>query len=115
MEAAFEISLVLGPHNVVQPDVVVVTSLPENGPLSVSVVKLAVAVSDSTLHEDLAKAARYAAGGIPEYWVVDANARLIHRMWSPGSDGYAQRDETRLHGRTESVTVPGLAAEIDHN
>jgi Uma2 family endonuclease len=73
------------------------------------------AVSDTTLSEDLAKAPRYAAAGIPEYWVADANARIIHRMWSPGPDGYAERDETRLLGRTESVTNPGVAAEIDQN
>jgi Uma2 family endonuclease len=115
MESAFEISVVLGPHNVVQPDVMVVTSLPEGGPLAASMVKLAVAVSDTTLAEDLAKTSRYAAGGIPECWVADANARVIHRMWSPGPDGYAERDETRLLGRTESVTIPGLAAEIDQN
>jgi Uma2 family endonuclease len=108
IEAAFEISVVLGPHNVVQPDVIVVSALPDRGPLLAAQVKLAVAVSDSTLDEDLAKAARYAAGGIPEYWVADANGRVIHRMWSPGPDGYARTELTAFGERVEAATIAGL-------
>lgn len=111
MEAAFEISVVLGPHRVVQPDVMIVSSLPERGPLLASSVKLAVAVADTTLDEDLEKAALYAAGGIAEYWVSDANGRVLHRMWSPSPDGYVERDERRFGERIEAATIAGLIIE----
>lgn len=113
MEAAFEISVVLGPHRVVQPDVRVVSGLPERGPLAASSARLAVAVAvaDTTLDEDLGKAVLYAAGGIAEYWVADANGRVLHRMWSPRADSYADRDQVRFGDQVESATIAGLIAE----
>lgn len=109
LEAAFEISVVLGPHNVVQPDVMVLSSLPERGPIPAASVRLAVAVADTTLHEDLEKASRYAAGGVPEYWVADAERGVVHRVWAPGPDGYARRDQVAFGDRLESATMAGLA------
>jgi Uma2 family endonuclease len=50
---------------------------------------LVVEVSDSTLDYDLnTKAPLYAAAGIPECWVVDVNARTLHRHTQPGATGY---------------------------
>lgn len=111
MEAAFEISVILGPHRVVQPDVMVVSGLPERGPLAASSVRLAVAVGDTTLDEDFGKAVLYAAGGIAEYWVADANGRVLHRMWSPHPDGYAEQDQVRFGERVEAVTIGGLQVD----
>jgi len=45
---------------------------------------LVVEVSDTTLREDLTdKAERYAASGIPEYWVLDLNARELYVLRDP--------------------------------
>lgn len=55
---------------------------------------LAVEVSDTTLRFDLTtKAALYARTGIPEYWVLDIQARrlIVHRR--PGRAGYADIQE----------------------
>jgi Uma2 family endonuclease len=45
---------------------------------------LVVVVADTTLREDLTdKAERYAAAGIPEYWVLDLNARELYVLRDP--------------------------------
>jgi Uma2 family endonuclease len=51
--------------------------------------RLAVEVSDTTLRRDLGqKAALYAAAGVPEYWVIDINARQMHVHRDPTNDLY---------------------------
>ena len=66
-------------------------------------------MADTTLHEDLEKASRYAAGGVPEYWVADADRGVVHRAWASGPDGYARCDQVAFGDRLESATVAGLA------
>ena len=51
---------------------------------------LAVEIADTTLDRDLGpKMREYAAAGIPEYWVVDANKKRVHVMRSPKGEKYA--------------------------
>ncbi len=53
-------------------------------------VRLAVEVSDRTLRRDLgAKKRQYGQAGIPEYWVVNINARTLHVFRQPTETGYA--------------------------
>ena len=47
---------------------------------------LVVEVSDSSLGNDREKALEYAAAGIPEYWIVDVNRRLVEVYRDPISD-----------------------------
>ena len=55
-------------------------------------VRLAVAIADTTLIGDLgSKALDYAGAGIADYWVVDVAARVVHVHSKPTSDGYATR------------------------
>ncbi len=69
-------------------------------------VRLAVEVSDRTLRRDLgAKQRQYGQAGIPEYWVVNINARLLHVFREPAETGYAS--ETIL---TPDDTFRPLAA-----
>ena len=59
------------------------TPLPEE-------VRLAVEVSDRTLRQDLsAKKLQYGRAGIPEYWVININARTLHVFQQPNENGYA--------------------------
>lgn len=60
---------------------------------------LAVEVSLSTLAFDLTeKLANYARGGVPTYYVVQANARplAVHRFSEPEGNDYAQHDTLPL-------------------
>ena len=69
-------------------------------------VRLAVEVSDWTLRRDLGeKQTQYGGAGIPEYWVVNINARTLHVFRQPAQGGYAQ--ETVL---APTDTVSPLAA-----
>lgn len=74
------IGVVLAPHDIVQPDLVVVT---EPGLISNRAIEgpplLAVEIlSPSTRsHDRVAKFARYARLGIPHYWMVDPSAEWL--------------------------------------
>ncbi len=76
--------------SLVQPDISVVrlqryrTSHPKPDD-----VLLLIEVSDTTLSFDLrTKVPLYARTGVPEVWVVDVNARTIHRFWQPEGSNY---------------------------
>lgn len=76
---------------------------PETGVAEGRHVELAVEISDSSLTTDLgAKAQEYAEAGIPHYWVVDVNARVVHVMDNLQSGRYASRNVVRFG---ESLTV----------
>jgi Uma2 family endonuclease len=63
---------------------------------------LVIEVAETSLQYDLGeKAAVYAAGGVADYWVVDAAAEIVHVLRHPGPLAYA---EHRVAGRGESIT-----------
>jgi Uma2 family endonuclease len=74
------VDVILGPHDVPEPDLVVVTNAKlltdravEGAPtLVVEILSPSTARRDRTL-----KAKRYAAAGIPHYWIVDPRRRRI--------------------------------------
>ena len=75
------------PHTLVQPDVFVVPSIRGRRPREwseISDLLLAVEVlSPSTARADrTVKRRRYQRAGVPAYWIVDLDARLIER-WRP--------------------------------
>lgn len=112
LEAVVEGSVEVPPHNVPEPDIVV-TSEPEGeGLIPLRSVRLIVEVSDSTLKTDLSvKAAIYAREAVPEYWVVDVNARVIHQMWAPQGEAYVERRKVAFGERVAAATVEGLVVE----
>lgn len=74
--------------------------------------RLAIEISDSTLSMDLRrKAPLYARSGVPEYWVVDVEAGVVHQMWKPQGEAYAERREVAFGDRMVSATVDGLAVD----
>jgi Uma2 family endonuclease len=75
-------------------------------------VVLVVEVSATTLDYDMKrKLALYARAGVPEYWVADVNGRVIHQLWAPTGDDYAQRREVAFGEVVAAVTVEGLRVE----
>ena len=112
LEAIVEGSISIPPYNVPEPDIVVTDQPDGEGLIPLASVKLVIEVADTTIRNDLTRKAKlYAAAGVPEYWVIDLNAGTLHQMWSAGAKGFAQRRETTLGGRIESVTLAGLAVE----
>jgi Uma2 family endonuclease len=112
LEAIVEGSIAVPPVNAPEPDIVI-TSEPEGaGLIPLESVRLIVEVADTTLQNDLSvKAGIYARNNVPEYWVVDVDARAIHQLWSPSDGGYAARREVQLGGLINAETVDGLAVD----
>jgi Uma2 family endonuclease len=80
----------LDPHTLVQPDVFVVKLVagrrPKNWADLQGLVLAVEILSPSSARADRAvKRRRYQREGIPEYWVVDVDARLVER-WRPGDE-----------------------------
>jgi Uma2 family endonuclease len=74
--------------------------------------RVAIEISDSTLDLDLGRKARlYARYAVPEYWVVDVEARSIHQMWAPEGETYAQRREIGFGEILTAATISGLAVD----
>jgi len=74
---------------------------------------LLVEVSDSTLEDDLGrKATLYAEGEVPEYWVIDLNARetFVHR--SPEQGVYTCIQRVPWSSPLASSAVPGLTLTL---
>lgn len=112
VHVATEQSVAIRPYDEPQPDIVLTSEPRGEGPIPVTSVALMVEISWSTLDIDLQSKARlYASASVPEYWVVDVNARVIHQLWSPADDSYTERHEVAFGERLLAATIPVL--EID--
>ena len=98
----------LSNYDTPQPDLdIVPASAAEDRPVDAVLV---IEVADTTLRFDRgAKARRYAAGGVPEYWIANLLARQIEWFRDPGPNGYQR------HGvvRTGTLAAEHLAIVID--
>lgn len=112
LHVATEQSVVIEPHSEPEPDIILTSEPRGPGGIPAASVALIVEIADATLEFDLArKAIVYAAARIPEYWVADVNARVIHRMWLPEGDAYRERDRIAFGERIAAATIEGLAVE----
>ena len=74
---------------------------------------LAIEVSDTSLRYDLGrKIGVYAAFGIPEVWVIDANtlATRVHRRL--GAEGYAEIADIAHDGLLEARRAPSVSVRL---
>lgn len=107
-----EASVAIPPVDMPQPDIFLTDEPRGRGAVPIGSIALIVEVSSTTLNFDLGtKADVYAAGEVPEYWVVDVEARRLHQMWAPSADGYGERREVALGERVEAVTIGGLQVD----
>lgn len=106
-----QLPLVFGLHTDPMPDFAVVRGKARDFGAHPTLAELVVEVSDTTLDTDLTeKAELYAVAGIPEYWVLDLNARVLHVLRDPGTvaaNGTAYRSQQQL---SPDDTVSPLAA-----
>lgn len=108
-----EFGLALSPDTLAEPDVMLTSEPNGDGFVPLASVALVIEVSDTSLDFDLgAKATLYARHGIPEYWVADVNAKVIHQMWAPREEAYGERRSGPLEGRLEAATVTELAIDL---
>ena len=74
------IDVILTPHDVVQPDLIVVANpsqVSHRGIEGPPLLVIEVLSPTTTVYDRTTKAQRYAALGIPHYWIVDPEARTI--------------------------------------
>jgi Uma2 family endonuclease len=110
LEAVVEGSIAMPPNNAPEPDIVVTSEAEGDGLIPFASVRLIVEVSDATLSFDLGeKLNAYASASIPEYWVVDVNAKVIHQMWAPEGEAYAERREIAFGQAIDATTIEGLS------
>jgi Uma2 family endonuclease len=112
LHAAMEQSVSLPPDGEPQPDIIVTSEPRGQGAIPGASVALIVEIATSTPKWDLGEMLRlYAAAGIGEYWVIDLKAGLIHQLWSPQGNAYAERGEVRIGESITAVTIVGLTVE----
>ncbi|MBN1237376.1 MAG: Uma2 family endonuclease [Gammaproteobacteria bacterium] len=103
-------------HTEVQPDVAVVKRRDDDyesrHPTPADVLLL-VEVSDATLRYALeAKAPLYARHGIPELWIVDLQADLLHFRSAPVAGRYSAAFSRADAGLTEIGSLPGARIDL---
>ena len=106
-----ELTVRLGESTVRDPDIAIfrdpgtIKGMPDH-----DVLLFVAEVLDTSLREDLGpKRLIYAAAAVPEYWVVDVNARLVHRFTAPKDGDYSGEEEIRFG---EPLAVPGTDQTI---
>lgn len=64
------------------------------------------------MHIDLGRKARlYARYGVPEYWVADVEARVIHQLRAPAGEAYQERREVSFGEALAAATIPSLTID----
>lgn len=113
-----EASLRLSPDTLVEPDLLLcrrshVLRSPEGFiGLDGRDLLLLIEVSDTTLRKDRGrKAAIYASYGVPEYWIVDTNDRVLWRHLNPVDRSYKTVDPLRPGDEVRPV-APELAGIV---
>ena len=106
----------LGSHTEPQPDLVVArrsTAYIDRHPEPADIL-LVIEVADSSLRYDrMEKVPRYGKAGVPETWVVDAEARDVITCTEPGPNGYARQQVRRRGEQLAATGVPGLEFPVD--
>jgi Uma2 family endonuclease len=90
-----------------EPDALVCTELESRRFPHPARAELIVEVSDTSLDYDRQKALDYAAAGVPEYWIIDVNARRVEvfRDLHEDASGMGWRyTSSSSHGEGESLT-----------
>lgn len=102
-------SVQLSQNDLPQPDIIVTSEAGGEGPVPGATVRLLVEIADTTLDHDLGrKAGIYASAEVPEYWVVDLNARLIHQLTEPRGSRFSRHTEIPFGNPMTSVAISGL-------
>ena len=96
--------LVLADHSEPQPDLMLLRPRDDYyaraHPRPQDVLLLVEVADESRRHDREIKLPRYAAGGVPETWIVDLAAKRVEGHREPARDGYAR---TTTHAIGESI------------
>ena len=101
-EVAIQLPFVTPGQSVPEPDAAVCSADDAKRRPHPSHAELVVEVAYSSLDDDRALAAEYAAAQVPEYWIIDVEARRVEVYRNPQQDaaalfGYSYRDTQVLN------------------
>jgi Uma2 family endonuclease len=104
----------LGPSTVVAPDVAVIDRSSDRPTvISASIVHLAIENAWTSRDYDLnEKPALYAAGQVPELWILEAETHQLHRFHSPREGVYERDAPLGLEGRIAVPFAPGESVRV---
>ena len=112
-----QVPLVVGRLSLPEPDVAVVPGhLRDYSTRHPTSALLVIEVADSSLVQDrLTKGAIYAAGGIPDYWIVNLRTRTVEIFRAPDPEAalYRQTTTAAAGTRLELVALPGVTVLVD--
>lgn len=113
LDVLIEATVAMSPNSAPEPDLIVTSEPDGEGPVPIASVRLLIEIADSTQKNDLeTKAGLYAENGVPEYWVADLRARVLHRMASPTGGKYGETGIVAFGQRVEAATIEGLAIDL---
>lgn len=102
-------SVIFPDHSMPLPDIVLTRESEGEGPIPFDSIALIIEVSASTLKRDAVdKLVIYANARVPEYMIVDVEARSIRRLWNPTDLAYSSADEISFGEPLASNTIPAL-------
>ena len=112
-----QLPLVVGRLSLPEPDVAVVPGhLRDYSARHPASALLVIEVADSSLVQDrLTKAGIYAAGAIPDYWIVNLRTRTVEVFRAPDPEAARYRKTTTAAAgtRLELAALPGVTVLID--
>ncbi|MBM7839895.1 Uma2 family endonuclease [Alkalihalobacillus xiaoxiensis] len=101
-------------QNVVIPDVFVVCNLDEEETKRVTKTPLLVIeiLSNNRVDDEVTKFVKYEQAGIPEYWIVDPEERVITQYILNAENKYPAKGHSFKAGTITSVRVPSYTADV---
>ncbi len=106
-------SVQISDESVPEPD----TSIAEHhddGVLPLAKLKRAIEISDSTSPADLGSKWRLdARAGVAEYWVVERETRIVHQIWNPVDQEYAECQRIAFGETVAAAILRGLTNPTD--
>ena len=94
-----------------EPDVAVVEAARSDGQRPRQAYLIVEVALSSLAFDRQAKGRLYAAAGVPEYWVVDVEARRVEVYTEPSDDGYRGR-RVASDGMLTPLCLPGVVLEL---
>jgi Uma2 family endonuclease len=108
-----ETTLRLDDSAFLEPDFTIYPRSVHPGDLRGHHVLLAIEIADTSLRYDLGrKIGIYAAYGIPEVWVIDAETLVTHVHRRLGAEGYRERLEARPDETVASAQAPEVSINL---
>lgn len=109
-----EIPLTLSDSSQPQPDLIVIPPDTELSEITPDELHLVVEIADTSLTKDTgAKAQLYAAAGIRDYWVINAETLVTAIFREPTDSGYQSRTDITSDQILTPLAAPELALALD--